>query len=275
MTIIILETPHRGKPSVWLADNEQAIIDIANNIDGFNFDDKQSEIEQAKEWLGHDLSSIGFYTVDELKDHQGNADQEFAVKQFIDDNDHLFNPVVYTVDELKDHQGNADQEFAVKQFIDDNDHLFNPVVYAVICQGLLAVKSFSSYLLAYEFIQGFTNKDEQDLSIIVEMTPLEYQGRCSLRYLFGREFFREEPTVEEVEDAISKLSNAEEIYKKLSGIIYKSHYWVLDLYGEHIINEIIHIYNYSGEPCESDLKSYDDFLDGLIDEIAYSRRENK
>ena len=241
MTIIILETPHRGKPSVWLADNEQAIIDIANNIDGFNFDDKQSEIEQAKEWLGHDLSSIGFYTVDELKDHQGNADQEFAVKQFID----------------------------------DNDHLFNPVVYAVICQGLLAVKSFSSYLLAYEFIQGFTNKDEQDLSIIVEMTPLEYQGRCSLRYLFGREFFREEPTVEEVEDAISKLSNAEEIYKKLSGIIYKSHYWVLDLYGEHIINEIIHIYNSSEEPCESDLKSYDDFLDGLIDEIAYSRRENK
>ena len=241
MTIIILETPHRGKPSIWAADNEQAIIDVANNIDGFNFDDKQSEIEQAKECLGHDLSSIGFYTVDELKDHQGNADQEFAVKQFID----------------------------------DNDHLFNPVVYAVISQGLLAVKSFNSYLLAYEFIQGFTNKDEQDLSIIVEMTPLEYQGRCSLRYLFGREFFREEPTVEEVEDAISKLSNAKEIYKKLSGIIYKSHYWVLDLYGEHIINEIIHIYNYSGEPCESDLKSYDDFLDGLIDEIAYSRQEKK
>ena len=168
MTIIILETPHRGKPLIWAADNEQAIIDAANNMDGFHFDNKESEIEQAKEWLGHDLSSIGFYTVDELKDHQGNADQEFAVKQFID----------------------------------DNDHLFNPVVYAVICQGLLAVKSFSSYLLAYEFIQGFTNKDEQDLSIIVEMTPLEYQGRCSLRYLFGREFFREEPTVEEVEDAI-------------------------------------------------------------------------
>ena len=239
MTIIILETPHRGKPSIWAADNEQAIIDAANNMDGFQFDNKQSEIEQAKEWLGHDLSSIGFYTVDELKGYQGTADQEFAVKQFID----------------------------------DNDHLFNPVVYAVICQGLLAVCSFDSYLLAHEFIQDFNDKDERDSSIIVEMTPLEYQGRCSLRYLFGREFFREEPTVEEVEDAISKLSNAEEIYKKLSGIIYKSYYWVLDLYGEHIINEVIHIYNYSGKPCEADLKSYDDFLDGLIDEIAYSRQE--
>ena len=239
MTIIILETPHSGKPIVWQAANEQAIIDIANNSDGFHFDNKQSEIEQAKEWLGRDLSSIGFYTVDELKDYEGTADQEFAVEQFID----------------------------------DNDHLFNAVVYAVICQGLLAVCSFDSYLLAHEFIQDFNDKDERDSSIIVEMTPIEYKGRCALRYLFSREFSREEPTVEEIEAAILKLSNAEEIYKKLSGIIYKSHYWVLDLYGEHIINEIIHIYNSSEEPCESDLKSYDDFLDGLIDEIAYSRQE--
>jgi len=105
------------------------------------------------------------------------------------------------------------------------------------------------------------------------MTPIEYEGKRALRYLFGREFFKEEPTVEEVEEAISQLSNAEEIYKKLSGIVYKSHYWVLDLYGEHIINEVIHIYNSTGEPCASDLKSYDDFLDGLIYEIGYSRKE--
>ena len=242
MTIIIIETPHSAKPTVYEVKNEQAIIDLANNID-FSFNDPQfaddTEIEAAKEWLGHDLQSIGFYELDELKDHQGNADQEFAVKQFID----------------------------------DNDHLFNPLVYAVICQGLLAVDSFESYLLAYEFIQTFNDKDEQDSSIIVEMTPIEYEGKCALRYLFGREFFKEEPTVEEVEEAISQLSNAEEIYKKLSGIIYKSHYWVLDLYGEHIINEVIHIYNSTGEPCASDLKSYDDFLDGLVDEIGYSRQK--
>ena len=87
--MIIIETPHRGKPTVYEVKNDQAIIDLANNMD-FCFSDPQfaddTEIEAAKEWLGHDLSSIGFYTVDELKDHQGNADQEFAVKQFIDDN---------------------------------------------------------------------------------------------------------------------------------------------------------------------------------------------
>ena len=89
MTIIIIETPHSAKPTVYEVKNEQAIIDLANNID-FSFDDPQfaddTEIKAAKEWLGHDLQSIGFYTADELKDYQGNADQEIAMSQFIDDN---------------------------------------------------------------------------------------------------------------------------------------------------------------------------------------------
>tara|TARA_R100001244_G_scaffold131930_1_gene106295 strand:- start:347 stop:643 length:297 start_codon:yes stop_codon:yes gene_type:complete len=94
MTIIILETSHRGKPVVYEVKNEQAIIDLANNMD-FCFSERKqfadyTEIEAAKEWLGHDLQSIGFYELDELKRFQGHADQEIAVSQFIDDNDHLF-----------------------------------------------------------------------------------------------------------------------------------------------------------------------------------------
>jgi len=87
--MIIIETPHRGKPKVYEVKNEQGIISLAASMD-FCFSDPQfaddTEIEAAKEWLGHDLQSIGFYTADELKDYQGNADQEIAMSQFIDDN---------------------------------------------------------------------------------------------------------------------------------------------------------------------------------------------
>ena len=96
MTIIILETPHRGKPVVYEVKNEQGIISLATNMEGFSFSatnglfTNDTEIEAAKEWLGHDLQSIGFYEPDELKRFQGHADQEIAISQFIDDNDHLF-----------------------------------------------------------------------------------------------------------------------------------------------------------------------------------------
>jgi len=52
--------------------------------------DAPTEIEAAKEAIGHDLNTCYFLTVTEAKEFKGHADVEIALNKFIKDNEWLF-----------------------------------------------------------------------------------------------------------------------------------------------------------------------------------------
>ena len=134
MSIIILEVPHQRKPSVWVARDEQHLIQMASEVHDFCYQewtmedavdcfgeeipdeysevlklhrkaivvgwsgqtecyspaDADSEIDAAKEAIGHDLSQCYFLSISEAKEFKGHADAEIALNKFIEDNDYLF-----------------------------------------------------------------------------------------------------------------------------------------------------------------------------------------
>ena len=91
MSIIILEVPHQRRPSVWVARDEQHLIQMASEVHDFCYPaDADSEIDAAKEAIGHDLSQCYFLSISEAKEFKGHADAEIALNKFIEDNDYLF-----------------------------------------------------------------------------------------------------------------------------------------------------------------------------------------
>ena len=136
MSIIIVEVPHQRSPSVWVANGEQHIIQMARNVEDFFYEewtmentvavfgdeipteysdilkkdktvmvmswsgqtqcyrveDADSEIDAAKEAIGHDLSQCYFLTVAEAKEFvlTAHADVQIALNKFIAENDYLF-----------------------------------------------------------------------------------------------------------------------------------------------------------------------------------------
>ena len=135
MSIIIIEVPHQRSPRVWVAKDEQSIIQMAVKVENFAYEewtmetaadcfdkddiprdlelilsehgkaictgycqesefyapkDAPTEIEAAKEAIGHDLNTCYFLTVTEAKEFKGNADVEIALNKFIEENDYLF-----------------------------------------------------------------------------------------------------------------------------------------------------------------------------------------
>tara|TARA_R110000787_G_scaffold15089_1_gene46669 strand:- start:81 stop:497 length:417 start_codon:yes stop_codon:yes gene_type:complete len=134
MNIIILEVPHQRSPSVWVARDEQHLIEIAQlehnlvydkytmekaeyymadeipddllailnehgeavqvghsgDSEFFSIAEAGTEIEAAKEAIGHDLSNCHFLSVAEAKEFKGHADAEIALNKYIEDNDYLF-----------------------------------------------------------------------------------------------------------------------------------------------------------------------------------------
>tara|TARA_R110002033_G_scaffold63542_1_gene114593 strand:- start:128 stop:568 length:441 start_codon:yes stop_codon:yes gene_type:complete len=137
MSIIILEVPHQRSPRIWVANDEQHLIQMAfeahdfcyeqwtmdNAVDCFGDEipaeysdilkkdkkvmvigwsgqtecypiaDADSEIDAAKEAIGHDLSQCYFLTIAEAKSFKGHADAEIALNKFIAVNDYLFEEV--------------------------------------------------------------------------------------------------------------------------------------------------------------------------------------
>ena len=136
MSIIIVEVPHQRSPSVWVANGEQHIIQMARRVEDFFYEewtmentvavfgdeipdeyndiltkdkkvivvgwsgqtecyslkDADSEIDAAKEAIGHDLSQCYFLTVAEAKEFvlTAHADVQIALNKFIAENDYLF-----------------------------------------------------------------------------------------------------------------------------------------------------------------------------------------
>ena len=134
MSIIIIEVPHQRSPSIWVAKDEQHIIQMASEVHDFcyeewnmenavdcfgdeipdeyneilkndkkvivvgwsgqtecySLEDADSEIDAAKEAIGHDLGGCYFLSVEEAKAFKGHADVEIALNKYIADNDYLF-----------------------------------------------------------------------------------------------------------------------------------------------------------------------------------------
>ena len=134
MNTIVIEVPHQRSPSIWVAKDEQHIIQMASEVHDFYYDkwtmedainsfddeipqdlkmllDKNevvmrigyagdgqwltlddicTELEAAKEAIGHDLSQCYFLSISEAKEFKGHADAEIALNKFIEDNDYLF-----------------------------------------------------------------------------------------------------------------------------------------------------------------------------------------
>ena len=52
--------------------------------------DAPTEIDAAKEAIGHDLNSCHFLTIAEAKEFKGHADVQIVLNKFIEENDYLF-----------------------------------------------------------------------------------------------------------------------------------------------------------------------------------------
>jgi hypothetical protein len=136
MNTIVIEVPHQRSPSIWVAKDEQHIIQMASEVHDFCYEewnienavdcfgdeipdeyneilkndkkvivvgwsgqtecyslkDADSEIDLAKEAIGHDLSNCYFLTVEEAKEFTltAHADVQIVLNKFIAENDYLF-----------------------------------------------------------------------------------------------------------------------------------------------------------------------------------------
>jgi len=71
-------------------DKKVIVIGWSGQTECYPVADADSEIDAAKEAIGHDLSTCHFLTVDEAKDFKSHADVEIALNKYIADNVHIF-----------------------------------------------------------------------------------------------------------------------------------------------------------------------------------------
>ena len=71
-------------------DKKLMVIGWSGQTECYSLKDADSEIDAAKEAIGHDLSNCHFLSVAEAKEFKGHADAEIALNKYIADNDYLF-----------------------------------------------------------------------------------------------------------------------------------------------------------------------------------------
>lgn len=71
-------------------DKKVVVIGWSGQTECYPVADADSEIDAAKEAIGHDLSQCYFLSISEAKEFKGHADAEIALNKFIEDNDYLF-----------------------------------------------------------------------------------------------------------------------------------------------------------------------------------------
>ena len=74
-------------------DKKVMVIGWSGQTECYSLKDADSEIDAAKEAIGHDLSNCHFLSVAEAKEFKGHADAEIALNKYIEDNDYLFGEV--------------------------------------------------------------------------------------------------------------------------------------------------------------------------------------
>jgi Golgi nucleoside diphosphatase len=71
-------------------DKRVMVIGWSGQTECYPVADADSEIDAAKEAIGHDLGGCYFLSVEEAKAFKGHADVEIALNKYIADNDYLF-----------------------------------------------------------------------------------------------------------------------------------------------------------------------------------------
>jgi hypothetical protein len=71
-------------------DKKVIVIGWSGQTECYPVADADSEIDAAKEAIGHDLSQCYFLSIAEAKAFKGHADVEIALNKYIADNDYLF-----------------------------------------------------------------------------------------------------------------------------------------------------------------------------------------
>ena len=71
-------------------DKKVMVIGWSGQTECYPVADAESEIDAAKEAIGHDLGSCYFLSVEEAKAFKGYASVEIALNKFIEDNVHIF-----------------------------------------------------------------------------------------------------------------------------------------------------------------------------------------
>ena len=137
MKIIILEVPHQGRPRVWVARDEQYLLEKAQLELNFVYD--KTTMERAEYYMTAGIPDDLLAILNEhgeamMVGHSGNyeffsiaeAGTEIeAVKEAIGHD--LSNCHFLSVAEAKEFKGHADAEIALNKYIEDNDYLFGEV----------------------------------------------------------------------------------------------------------------------------------------------------
>ena len=134
MSIIIVEVPHQRSPSVWVAKDEQHIIQMASEVHDFCYE--EWDMENAIDCFGDEIPEE--YNDILKKDKKvmvigwsgetqcypvADADSEIvAAKEAIKHD--LSTCYFLTIAEAKDFKGYTDVEIALNKFIENNVHIF-------------------------------------------------------------------------------------------------------------------------------------------------------
>jgi len=71
-------------------DKQVTVIGWSGQTECYSLKDADSEIDAAKEAIGHDLSQCHFLSVAEAKEFKSHADVEIALNKYIADNNSIF-----------------------------------------------------------------------------------------------------------------------------------------------------------------------------------------
>jgi len=134
MSIIIIEVPHQRSPMVWVARDEQHIIQIASEVHDFCYDEwtMKEAVDAFDDEIPSDLKMILDRDGSAMRIGYSGDGQWLALDDICTELEaakeaichDLSNCHFLTATEAEEFKGHADVQIVLNKFIEENDYLF-------------------------------------------------------------------------------------------------------------------------------------------------------